>query len=230
MNRTPYELTSTPNYIFMALDPNGGGTSQMALVSIVFEQEKLIVVGLDTAPTDKHEQIAQLLQQHVRALRGQPNLSSAYIIFIPENNLGQEAEHARYILKDERKLYTVHEKRKAGVCTTHARKELYALNVLNYINSSNLHMAKSIVCANPMMDANTRMSSTKKEFVKQMVQFRKIILPSKQPFNNAKFIFTGKSKKGMQDDLVMTLMIAAFWGREFLKQRIAGVPYDRLKS
>ena len=63
-----------------------------------------------------------------------------------------------------------------------------------------------------------------------MVQFRKIILPSKQPFNNAKFIFTGKSKKGMQDDLVMTLMIGAFWGREFLKKRIAGVPYNRLKS
>jgi hypothetical protein len=26
----------------------------------------------------------------------------------------------------------------------------------------------------------------------------------------------------------MTLMIAVYWGREFLRRRIAGVPYDTL--
>jgi len=32
----------------------------------------------------------------------------------------------------------------------------------------------------------------------------------------------------MNDDMVMTLMIAVFWGREFLAKRIAGVPYQSL--
>jgi hypothetical protein len=79
-----------------------------------------------------------------------------------------------------------------------------------------------------MLDANTRLVATKKEFEKQLLGFRKIILPSKQPFNNAKIVFTGKVKHGMNDDLVMTLMIALYWGREFNKKRIPGIPYETL--
>ena len=58
-------------------------------------------------------------------------MQHSYIIFIPENNLGQEAEHARHMLRNERKLYTIHEKKKAGVCTTHARKEAFAQEMLD---------------------------------------------------------------------------------------------------
>jgi hypothetical protein len=222
------QLEIQPEYIFMGFDPNGGGSSKMALVSVVFRGESLVVVGVDTAATDQHEQIEQMLKQHVRSLRGNPKLKHAYIIFLPENNLGQEAEHARHMLQHERRLYTVHEKRKAGVCTTHARKELYALTLLEYINNETIAFAKGTVCANPMMDANTRLRITRKEFQKQMVQFRKIILPSKQPFKANKVVYSGKAKSGMNDDLVMTLMIAVYWGREFLRRRIVGIPYDTL--
>lgn len=222
-----FEITNPPDYIFMAMDPNGGGTSHMAIVSVVFDGSDLVVVGIDTAPTDKHDQIEQMLKQHVRSLRGNPVLRESHIIFIPENNLGQEAEHARHMLRNERRLYTIHEKRKAGVCTTHARKEVYALTLLTYFNSGTIRFLSNAACANPMMDANTRLVKTKKEFEKQLVQFRKIILPGTQPFKDAKFVFTGKAKRGMNDDLVMTLMIACFWGREFLKKRIVGVPYEK---
>jgi hypothetical protein len=227
MQSPPVTLQCSVDFVYMGYDPNGGGASQSAIVSIVLENERLIVVGIDTAPTDKHEQIDQMLTQHVRSLRCHPMLANAYIIFIPENNLGQEAEHARHMLRNERRLYTVHEKRKAGVCTTHARKEVYALTLLTYFNSGNIHFDSKAVCANPMLDANKRLVLTKKEFEKQLMQFRKIILPSAQPFNNAKIIFSGKSKKGMKDDLVMTLMIVTFWAREFAKKRIAGVPYNK---
>ena len=30
----------------------------------------------------------------------------------------------------------------------------------------------------------------------------------------------------MQDDVVMTLMIAIWWGQQFLERKIPGVPYD----
>jgi len=228
MTETPVKLTFSPDYVFMAFDPNGGGTSQMAIVSIVLKNEDLIVVGIDTAPTDKHEQIDQMLKQHVRSLRGNEKLKHAYIIFIPENNLGQEAEHARHMLRNERKLYTIHEKKKAGVCTTHARKESFAITLLSYFNSGNIHFSSTCICANPMVDANTRLVKTKNEFKKQLTQFRKIILQPAQAFKNATFVYSGKAKKGMKDDLVMTLMIAAFWGREFIKKRIHGVPYGTL--
>ena len=79
-----------------------------------------------------------------------------------------------------------------------------------------------------MMDANTRLVKTKMEFKKQLMQFRKMILQPAQAFKDAKFVYSGKAKKGMKDDLVMTLMIGAFWGREFVRKRIQGVPYERL--
>lgn len=227
MKRKPI-LLRPPDYIFMALDPNGGGSSQMAVVSVVIEDDQLVVVGIDTAPTDQHTQIEQLLKQHVRCLRGRPVFQNAYIIFIPENNLGQEAEHARHMLRNERRLYTVYEKKKAGVCTTNARKELYALTLLSYFNNNTIQFSDSVVCANPMMDANVRLVQTQKELEKQLVQFRKMILAPTQPYKNAKFVFSGKSKKGMKDDMVMTLMIATYWGREFLAKRIPGVPYNTL--
>jgi len=227
LHEKSFQLSSPPDYIFMAMDPNGGGTSHMAIVSIVFDGNDAVVVGVDTAPTDKHDQIEQMLKQHVRSLRGKPIFRESHIIFIPENNLGQEAEHARHMLRKEKRLYTIHEKKKAGVCTTHARKEIYALTLLSYFNSGTIRFLQDAACANPMMDANTRLVQTKKEFEKQLVQFRKIILPGTQPFKDAKFIFTGKAKRGMNDDLVMTLMIAIFWGRQFVRKRIAGVPYGK---
>tara|TARA_B100000683_G_scaffold83936_1_gene82858 strand:- start:314 stop:571 length:258 start_codon:yes stop_codon:yes gene_type:complete len=85
------------------------------------------------------------------------------------------------------------------------------------------------VCANPKLDANRRLLETKAEFKKQLIQFKQLTIPAAQPFDLPKLIYTGKTKKGMNDDLVMTLMIAVFWGREFLSKRIPNVPYDNLK-
>lgn len=229
MQGEPLEIPCEPNYIFCAVDPNGGGSSQMAVVSLMIHMRKLYILGIDTAPTTNHNQIRQLLIQHIRSLRSHPKLRGAWVIFIPENNLGNEAEHMKHMIKDERRVYCIHEKRKAGVCTTHKRKELYALNMLEYFNSGNIHFAKHITCANPMLDANKRLVLTKKEFQKQLLQFRKMILEAAQPFNDSKFIYSGKAKRGMKDDIVMTLLIGGFWAHEFLNKSIVGVPYEKLR-
>jgi len=76
------------------------------------------------------------------------------------------------------------------------------------------------------MDANTRLAHTKETMKKQLIQFRKMVIPGSQPYKISKFVFTGKAKSGMQDDLVMTLMIAVWWGQRFLKREIPGVPYE----
>ena len=223
---TTVELPCTPDYVFIGVDPNGGGASMMAIVSVVLHEEGVYVVGIDTAPTDQHEHIEQLLLQHIRSLRGKPQLREAQFIFLPENNLGQEAEHMRHMVRNERRLFTVHEKRKAGVCTTHSRKEMMVAALLQYFNGKKLHITNDCICANPRMDANTRLVQTKDTMKKQLIQFRKMVIPGSQPYKASKYVFTGKAKTGMQDDLVMTLMICTWWGQQFLERRIANVPYD----
>ena len=224
--RTTVDLPLEPDFVFIGVDPNGGGSSMMAIVSVVLHEEAVYVVGIDTAPTKQHEHIEQLLLQHVRSLRGNRQLRNSHFIFLPENNLGQEAEHMRFMVRNEHRLFTVHEKQKAGVCTTHDRKEMMVAALLCNFNSKTLHISSQCICANPRMDANTRLGQTKETMKKQLIQFRKMVIPGSQPYKVSKFVFTGKAKTGMNDDLVMTLMIAVWWGQRFLQKQIPGVPYE----
>tara|TARA_A100001015_G_scaffold199705_1_gene222981 strand:+ start:276 stop:617 length:342 start_codon:yes stop_codon:yes gene_type:complete len=83
-----YELKKKPSFIFCCCDPNGGGTSQMALVSIAVELNKVIILAADSHPVKGHEQIQQLLIGHIEGLRKIPEFVDSWIIFIPEANLG----------------------------------------------------------------------------------------------------------------------------------------------
>lgn len=221
------QMDEEPNYVFTAVDPTGGGNSYMAIVSICMLKEKCFIVGLDASPANGPEEIKALLISHLRALKAHPKLGNAYTIFIPENNLGQEASHMHHMIKNERKIYTIFEKRKAGVTTTAKRKELYASTLLECIPLTRID--KDCVCTNPNLDANKRLLTTKQELRKQLTQFKKLIVPAANPFDLPKIVYTGKTKKGMNDDIVITLMIAVFWAIEFLKKRIPNVPYDTLK-
>jgi len=57
-----------------------------------------------------------------------------------------------------------------------------------------------------------------------------MIIPGAQPYKLAKFVFTGKAKAGMQDDLVMTLMLVVFWAKQFIDKTISNVPYDQFNN
>ncbi len=214
-----------PNFFFTAVDPCGGGTSYMAVVSLVLQEDRTYIVGMDASPAEGTEEIRALLIQHIRGVRS--IMGNAWCIALFESNLGQEAEHMKHMVKDERLVYVVHEKRKAGVNTTHKRKELYAKTLVEGI--AGLKFSPKCICANPKIDAQTRMQKTKAEFKKQMIEFKKLTIPAAKPFDLPKIIYTGKTKKGKNDDIVMTLMIGLFWAREFLTKNIPNIPYDKFK-
>ena len=92
-----------------------------------------------------------------------------------------------------------------------------------------LKFSPKCVCANPNIDANSRLDKTKAEFKKQMIEFKKLVIPAAKPFELPKIIYTGKTKKGKNDDIVMTLMIGLFWAREFLTKNIPNIPYDKFR-
>ena len=225
MERPEYRLRNAAKYIFLGVDPNGGGASEMAIVTMTMEMNNIVITGMESHPAKSHDMIEMLLVQHIRALRGHPDLKDAWIIFFPENNLGQEASHMAHMVKDERKVYTYYEKGKAGVCTTHERKEKYTVNVLQYFNQEAVHFINDTICANPYKDANERLTKVKKEFRKQLLQFQKMVLQPAQAYQMAKIIYTGKIKEGMNDDIAMTLLFTTYWAQQFLNKKIQ-VPYD----
>jgi hypothetical protein len=225
MGRPEYMMKNPAKYIFLGVDPNGGGSSDMAIVTMTMIENNVIITGMETHPARSHDEIEMLLLQHVRALRGHPDLKDAWIIFFPENNLGQEASHMAHMVKDERKVYTYYEKGKAGVCTTHERKEKYTVNCLQYFNQEAVHFINDTVCANPYRDANERLEQVKKEFKKQLLQFQKMVIAPAQAYQLAKIVYTGKVKEGMKDDIAMTLLFTTYWAQQFLNRKIQ-CPYE----
>ena len=213
-------------FILVACDPNGGGDSQMALVSVAFCRGQLVVVGLDSHAVRGHDQIQMLLLEHIKELR--KIWKTSWIIFVAESNLGQEADHMKHMLRDHGFVYCVCEDGLAGVRTTNKRKELYAMELCKFMSQDGCAFNDKLVVANPFNGGDKQLE-TLDSFKKQLVGFRKIILTSNSGRSEPKVCYTGKSQ-GAQDDLCITLTIAAYWGVQFLTQHIPGVPYEMFKS
>ena len=85
-----YKLKKTPLFLFVAVDPNGGGDSEMGIISLAVEYNSIIILGMDTHCCKGHQAINDLLTAHIRKLRKQ--FPDGWIIHIPEANLGHEGK------------------------------------------------------------------------------------------------------------------------------------------
>jgi len=213
--RAPYTSPATPRVIFVACDPNGGGSSQMAIVSLYQDSNNFAICGMESHAVKGYGEIRNLLETHVRAIRN--IFPSSWIIFVPESNLGHEASHMSHMLKDIPKCRSLMERGEPGVITTHKRKELYSNTAVERFASSGVWYASQFICVNPYGDANARGARVKRMFRKQMGIFSKIVIPRGSNHSKPKIIYSGKDQGN--DDLVLTFMIALYWSIQFMTGR-----------
>lgn len=219
-----------PRFVLVACDPNGGGDSNMAIVSATFAHGSMVIVGVDNHPVRGHDQIEQVLLAHITQL--QALFPDCWLVFVGESNLGQEADHMKHMLRHNSNVYSVMEGGLAGVRTTQKRKELYAMELCKFMSQNALqHIGEHLVCANPLKQSTAEelRKVTMDELKKQLLGYRKIVLHSQTGRSEPRIAYTGKSQ-GAQDDLVVTATIAAYWGVQFMTQRIQNAPYDILND
>ena len=214
-SRPPYTSQTTPRVVFVACDPNGGGSSQMAIVSLYQDANNFAICGMESHAVKGHGEIRNLLETHVRAIRHK--FASSFIIFVPESNLGHEASHMAHMLKDVPKCRSLMERGEPGVITTHKRKELYSNTAVDRFAGEGIWYASQFVCANPYGDANAREARVKRMFRKQLSIFSKIVVPRGKDYNIPKVVYSGKDQGN--DDLVITFMIALYWSIQFMTGR-----------
>ncbi len=212
VDRSPYTPRNIPSFVFCACDPNGGGNSQMAIVSLYQDQNNFAVCGAESHAVKGHGEVRTLLEAHVRTLR--TKFPTSFIIFVPESNLGHEASHMAHMLREVPRCRSLMEKGEPGVLTTHRRKELYANTAIERFASESIWYASKFVCANPFGDANKREARVKRMFRKQLSIFSKIVVPRGKEYNIPKVIYSGKEQGN--DDLVMTFLIGLFWSIKFM--------------
>ena len=214
-SRDPYVELTPPRVVFIACDPNGGGSSQMAIVSLFQDSNYFAVCGIESHAVKGHGEIRSLLETHVRAVRA--TYPGSYIIFVPESNLGHEASHMAHMLKDVPNCRSLMENGEPGVITTHKRKELYANTAVERFAGGGIWYAQKFVCANPFEDANSRAAKVKRMFRSQLGIFSKLVIPRGKEYNIPKIIYSGKQNGN--DDLVMTFMIGLYWSIQFTTGR-----------
>ena len=216
---------SNPRHIIVACDPNGGGDSHMAIVSCTFLNGQLVILGLDSHAVRGHDQIVELLMAHISQIR--TTFGACWIIFVAESNLGQEADHMAHMLRAQSMCHCVREDGLSGVRTTNKRKELYSMELCKFMSQSACVLCKDLVVANPFTSADKQVVLD--SLRKQLIGYRKIVLKSTTGRSEARVCYTGKAQ-GANDDLVVTLTIAAYWGVQFCSQRIPSVPYSTIGS
>ena len=215
-SRPDYRHSGSPSVIYVACDPNGGGSSQMAIVSLYQDRNNFAICGMESHAVKGHGQVRTLLETHVRGIR--VSFPTSFIIFIPESNLGHEASHMSHMLKDIPKCRSLMEKGEPGVITTHKRKELYANTAVERFAAESVFYADKFVCMNPFEDANKRAAKVKKMFRKQLSVYSKIVVArGKDSYNIPKIVYSGKDQG--EDDLVMTFQIGLYWSIQFVTGR-----------
>jgi len=214
-SRDPYVELTPPRVVFVACDPNGGGSSQMAIVSLFQDSNYFAVCGIESHAVKGHGEVRSLLETHVRGIRA--TYPGSYIIFVPESNLGHEASHMAHMLKDVPNCRSLMENGEPGVITTHKRKELYANTAVERFAGGGIWYAQKFVCVNPFADANSRAARVKRMFRSQLGIFSKLVIPRGKEYNIPKIIYSGKQNGN--DDLVMTFMIGLYWSIQFTTGR-----------
>lgn len=210
--RPRYREAQAFPYIWVACDPNGGGESQMAIVTVAIEKSTYVILGLESHAVKGHGEIRQLLVDHVRAVRRQN--PSSIIVFVPESNLGHEASHMAHMLSTENRVVVLMERGEPGVNTSHRRKDLYASHSVELYATSSVAVHENLVVANPFADANRRQADALRNLIDQLYGFSKLVIKREGNYNLPKIVYTGK--RTGNDDICMTMLIAFYWALQFM--------------
>jgi hypothetical protein len=105
------------------------------------------VCGLESQKVDDHVQLRDLVLGHVRALRARREFESAWIVFIPERNLGLEASHLEESMRAMPAIVTMRDKKgAAGVLTTHATKNAMHLATERLLSQHLISFDRDVIC------------------------------------------------------------------------------------
>lgn len=86
--RPKYDFQHSVNVVHIGIDPSGGGAgSAYAIVSLCHEEDRVVILGLDTSTSYLDNEVLDMLTDHVMGLRNHPACSEALFIMYIEANM-----------------------------------------------------------------------------------------------------------------------------------------------
>jgi hypothetical protein len=227
--RNNSKFPTSPEFIFCACDPSGGGASEMALVSMTMICGQVTIIAMDVYRQTCAKEIRDLLVGHVEGIRKHSLFTNAWIVFIFESNLGNESSWMKEIVEVYPKTWCMCEKNRDGVLTTNERKIQFAAEGTRHFSSDSISMYEQLLISSPF-DAKIPYAIRKQHLVekltKQLCGFSKYV--KVRGHGKKKIEFSGKGRNlDEQDDLVMTLLIGLFFGALFILRK-TDAPYQKM--
>jgi hypothetical protein len=152
---------------------------------------------------------------HVRAVRERRDLENAYIVFIPERNLGLEASHMETQIRSVRSVVTMRDRKgHAGVLTTHATKNAMHRATERFLSQGLVVLHENIVCVSKTSSGCLGEAAVIDTLTQQLRAYRYDVKLAKDAFGKDSRVLTGK-RGPMQDDLCIAFQMVAFWHEVF---------------
>jgi len=195
------------------------------------------IIGLENHATRNHDETHELVLEHMRALRRLECYAAAEIVFIPEDNLGNEAQSVSEIVMREivNVRILMRTPTRYGVRTEHkTRRGPYVSRVNDLFANSAIRYHDGLVSANPFISNRTpadKATATRVEFEAQLARFQNVHVLATSIVAEAQVVSTGKAdhqKKTstrMKDDMVLALLIGIYHSAEFIRGNVDSRTY-----
>jgi hypothetical protein len=216
------DTEETFRHLFISVDPAAGGeNSRFAVVSCVYSRvnDCCVIVGADASDARTPQEQVELLARHIdETSRVLPSLQRAVRVFIPESNLGFEAQHMEANLKHaglsgDKFCVIKEDANRAGVRTTHSLKKMMSTNLEFRLLNGSIKFHRRFFTLTPGYTAVTM----KRFIVDELLGFSRILKPSKDPLAAPREFYSGKANG--HDDMVMSLCLNVVLKERFLRSR-----------
>ena len=160
---------------------------------------------MDSEPVKTHVEIKHTLRRHFNAINKLNRFKACTKVFIPENNLGNEATHMNSMIKNLSDVQTYWQTEKRPGINKDNRKTVD----YQFLLDTNLQVCAIGFDADCFTTGTRRsLEQTKLLLREQMERYHYEYDPTRDSQK-----LTGKMGEGKQDDLLIALMQGLYWGK-----------------
>lgn len=246
---TPEQLSEEPRIIYVMIDPTGGGASDLALISGIFDRGTFCLTGAESINGQHSSQCYPQLAEHIRRLRNIPRFNNTFIVIWVESNSlwlatdiisylhGQNIPRLKFPGKDDidtsQTLLLGSEKKQFGVFTTHEIKQNMYVLFREYLQHDRFRILSKFVSVhhpNPEDLSRSAAECTLLMIHDQLVHFYiQVIAPTNPATQAAKVVFSGKQQGGKgKDDLGNGAQLLLYHAETYIRKARDKNPDDVL--
>jgi hypothetical protein len=209
-DKNAVKLHEAMQFLFIAVDPSGGGSSNFAICSTYQKNGKTIVLGMEAVKTKVIDEAYEILRKHVVKIRALTKLAEPTLVFIFENNLGFEAQHlANFANKNFNNFIIMNGNNKVGLYTNNQFKVGSAVMLKNRLKKEMIFFSKELFSVSKTTE------QVKEQLENELNEYRRIVHQSNSDFSKTKETYSGKDGSSKNDDLVISLLLNVYWSELF---------------